>query len=544
MRKNIETGIFFIFVIALFLLVFNKIQYGVDLTDEAYSNAIPYRFALGDVPFIDEIAPQQTSSFLLFPIIKIYTLLFGTEFLILFMRYMYLLFALVIAFIIYKTIEEHIGAKSSLLVSLFVVFCTPFGAFYFDYNRLAYLMFSAGCFIGILKRDKLFWSGILHGLTIIAYPFFAIPCAIFFLIQVFRVRSIKTIHYIYGSLIPLSAFLAIVCYIGFDKLLEITWSMKAGIQGGSLDKLNNLFLEIWHRIQYKKIILLFCVAAFVLFKKYKQASLALLIIVLIPIFAFEIPIYLVTPWYVIFYSLFAPYLMLFVKKENIFLKSIFLGIWIPSFIAGVITGLISANGAMNFGVGIVPGVLVTSIILICIVKEGASDFHNNISALIPATILVILLVFPYGFVYSEGSYFKLTEKIESGPYKGLYTSSEKKQYLTSIMQDFDKFKSEKGKVLFFDFFPAGYLYTTMKPASNSVWLLPPQLYKIDRDVYLRYYNNKSNLPDVSVKINLIYTYTGNTVKLEYSENDALLAFVRQVNNKVYNGKYCEVYYSK
>jgi hypothetical protein len=544
MLKKIESGIFFIFVILLLMLVFNRIHYGVDLTDEAYSSAIPYRFALGDTPFIDELSPQQTSSFILFPIIKIYTLLFGTEFLILFMRHMYLLFTMVVAFIIYKTINEHIGGKLSLLISLMVVLYAPFSVIFFNYNRLAYLMFSAGCFMGILKRDKLFWSGILHGFTIIAYPFFAIPCAIFFLIQLFRYRSFKNVHYIYGSLIPLSAFLAIALYIGFDKLLDMAWSLRLGIHGGGIDKFINVFLGIWHQIHYKKIILIYCVAVFALFKKYKQASTALLIILLIPFFAFKIPNPSAPSWYFIFYGLFAPYLMLFVKKEDDFLRSIFSGIWIPSFIAGITTGLISANGSINFGIGIVPGALVTSIILVCIIKEGASDFHNYISVFIPASILIILLVFQYSFVYSEGSYLKLSEKIEYGPYRGLYTSLEKKQYLDSIIQDFDKFNLDKGKVLFFDFFPAGYLFTTMRPASNLVWSVSPQLFDTDRDLALRYYDNKSNLPDVSVKINLVYTYTGGTLRLEYSENDALVAFVRQVNNKIYKGKYCDIYYSK
>ena len=84
----------------------------------------------------------------------------------------------------------------------------------------------------------------------------------------------------------------------------------------------------------------------------------------------------------------------------------------------------------------------------------------------------------------------------------------------------------------------------MKPATNSIWLLSPQLFDTDRDLALSYYDNKSNLPDVSVKINLIYTYTGSTLKLEYLENDALVAFVEQVNNKIYNGKYCDIYYSQ
>ena len=542
MRKKIQDGVFLIFVLALFALVFNRIHYGVDLSDEAYNSALPYRFALGDRPFVDEMAPQQTSSFLLFPLIKIYTLLFGTESLILFMRYMYVLFTIFIAFLIYKTINEHLGKKIALLICLLVVFYAPFGAIFFNYNRLAFLLFSAGCFIGVLRRDKLFWSGVLHGLTLIAYPFFAIPCAAFFLIQLFRYRDLKNARYVYGAFIPLSAFLVLVAWIGFDKLVNMMWSLRSGMHGGGIEKLIHVILGIWDRIHYKEIILLYCIIVFALSRKYQQTSLALVMVVLIPFFAFKISDPSAPSWYMIIYGLFAPYLMLFIKSEETFPSSIFLGIWIPSLLAGLTTGFISANASINVGIGIVPGALVTSILLVWILRERASDFNHYVPAILLASLLLILLGFQYKFVYSEGSYVELSERIEYGPYRGLYTSLEKKQYLESIIQDFSKFETDQGKVLFFDFFPAGYLFTTMKPASNLVWTPTPQLFNTDRGLLLRYYDRESNVPDVSVKINLVYTYTGKTLKLEYSEDDALLAFVRQVNRKTYHGEFCDIYY--
>jgi len=212
-------------------------------------------------------------------------------------------------------------------------------------------------------------------------------------------------------------------------------------------------------------------------------------------------------------------------------------------VAGITTGFISAGGTINFGIGIVLGVLVTSILLVSILREGTSAPYKYMSGLVPASILIVLLVIQYSFVYSEGSYSKLSETIDSGPYRGLHTSVQKKEYLNSIVQDFDRFNLDHGKVLFFDFFPAGYLFTTMKPASNAVWLLSPEQFNTGRDLTLSYYENQENRPDVSVKINLIYTYTGSTLPLEYSEDDALIAFVKQVNSQVFHGKYCDIYYS-
>jgi hypothetical protein len=544
MRKKIQNGVFLIFVLALFALVFNRIHYGVDLADEAYNIALPYRFALGDTPFVDEMAPQQTSSLLLFPIIKSYTLLFGTESLIIFMRYVYLLFATAVALIIYGTLREHLGGNLSFMISLLVVLYAPYGAIFFNYNRLAFLLFSAGCFVGVLKRDKLFWSGMLHGLTVIAYPFFAIPCTAFFLIGAFRYRNVKILQYVYGALIPLSAFLAVVLWIGFDHLLNMMWSLRAGIHGGSLEKLNQLILGIWNQVDYKWAIFLYCIGVFALSRKYKQASIALAMIPLIPFCAFRFPSPSAPSWYFIVFGLLAPYLMLFTSKEATLPRSIFLEIWLPSLIAGLTTGFISAGGAINFGIGIVPGVLVTVILLVCILREGASEIHQSVSGFIPGFLLIILLVFQYSFVYAEGSYSKLSIKIERGPYRGLYTSPHKKQYLESILHDFEKFDLDQGKVIFFDFFPAGYLFTTMSPAANLIWSPSPQMFNTSRDLILQYYDDRSNRPDVSVKINLVYTYAGTPLELEYAEDDALVDFVRQVNPKTYHGTFCDIYYGK
>ena len=47
--------------------VWNRYLYGTELTDESFSIALPYRFVLGDRPFVEEVSIQQTSGILLLP---------------------------------------------------------------------------------------------------------------------------------------------------------------------------------------------------------------------------------------------------------------------------------------------------------------------------------------------------------------------------------------------------------------------------------------------------------------------------------------------
>ena len=41
-------------VLAVFFLTWRRLFFGVDFTDEAFYIALPYRFALGDIPLKDE----------------------------------------------------------------------------------------------------------------------------------------------------------------------------------------------------------------------------------------------------------------------------------------------------------------------------------------------------------------------------------------------------------------------------------------------------------------------------------------------------------
>jgi hypothetical protein len=49
----------------------------VDTTDEAFYYAMPFRFLLGDTPFLDEIDIHQTSTVFSLPFLKAFLLLRG-----------------------------------------------------------------------------------------------------------------------------------------------------------------------------------------------------------------------------------------------------------------------------------------------------------------------------------------------------------------------------------------------------------------------------------------------------------------------------------
>ena len=75
-----------------------RLPYGVNLTDEAFYVALPYRFWLGDRPFVDEVLVFQTAALMTEPLVAAFLALRGgTDGLMGFARWAYLGFSLAIA---------------------------------------------------------------------------------------------------------------------------------------------------------------------------------------------------------------------------------------------------------------------------------------------------------------------------------------------------------------------------------------------------------------------------------------------------------------
>ena len=167
-------------------LTYVRLYYGVDLTDESFYIAVPYRFALGARPLIDEtnIVPQ-TPALLLYPFVKLWQSLIGLEGIVLYARHLHLLFSGTVALALFLSLRRILGDRplSAVLAGSAIAF-VPFGIHALSYNTFASGFFAAGCFLGAAwlwggSRRSLVAAGTAHGLAIFAYPTFAIPVACF-----------------------------------------------------------------------------------------------------------------------------------------------------------------------------------------------------------------------------------------------------------------------------------------------------------------------------------------------------------------------------
>jgi hypothetical protein len=590
------------------ILTYNRLFYGVDFGDEAIYAAAPYRFVLGDKRFVDDTTLFQITSLISFPVVKFYyEITHGTDGIILFLRQAYFILSLLISCLVYFSLKDSFDKRIALLVSLTCVVYAYANLFTFSYNTQASLFFTAGCFLGAwaisdISRAQnyifLLVAGLLHGLTTISYPPMGLSSLVFIIILLFWIEKDKfkqAFFYLIGFSIPLLFLLSlegVFDYIlaRFQTITETRFSYQAGTNIGNFDKLISLFTYTWIYYPYKSFIFVFTVGMVIYHKfyqnRYPWIILFLIFIVAIPfIHVVWVLNYFSSSYYLIYYSLFAPYLLIFLDPKHNTIRKLFWIIWLPALIAGLTTGWASRNGWPNIAVGILPGALITTLLLVTVISDSMQKMlavnsgvqtlvwykfqtkvwtpsqenlppekisHSSRAhyflALIPASVLALMLFYYYGAIYGDGMgrMTDLTEKVEIGPYQGLYTTSERKEFISVLSQNLRRFiRQNDQRILFYDFFAAGYLFTSLHPASTTVWEISLGTYpNVNRDSIMGYYQNKNNWPDIVVKMKTGFDSNGWTGHLNDVRDDPLNRFIKQSYKLVFKGKDYSIFRTK
>ena len=100
---------------ALVAASYARMYFGVDFTDEAFYVALPYRFANGARPLVDEaLLVQQSSAVLLYPFVKSYTGVAGTKGIVVFARHLHFLFVCGVWAAITMSLRSSLPAGTTL----------------------------------------------------------------------------------------------------------------------------------------------------------------------------------------------------------------------------------------------------------------------------------------------------------------------------------------------------------------------------------------------------------------------------------------------
>ncbi len=544
--RIIRLLIFILIVSILTIFHIKRLFYGVDVLDEAYYIAIPYRFVLGDIPFIDEISIHQTSSILIFPIVKIFYIATGSmSGIILAMRLVYLLAAAGVSVLIYRSVKVFTTLLfyNIMFISFLCILYIPFGIYTLSYNNIAILALTATMFLILSKLDsknkfkKVYAAaGFFSAISILAYPPLIIFSSFYVLLFFFKKPILfknKIIIYIIGLFIPLIFFLLFLIILGLPEIIHNMSYVNNVPQGGGINKLFPIFKGFFKNFPISYFTVPYLLISAVLYRFLKKRILTLVIIppIFFPLFGGVIATPFGVIFFTIFYGLLLPYLMLFTDKSDPLPGKILWYLWIPSFFAGFITAYSSANGFANFSIGFFPATIATTLLLIHLLSsiklKNILSFEYVI-VLIAIIPLIIFSIYNYNFVYGEGKINEnLKYHVKSGPYYGLVTTSEKQSFLINIQETIqNNIKTNETKIFIFNFFPAGYLFTSSRSASNLVWLSPKGWYGSPRSSVLKYLKDPVHSPSLVIRTKKVPNLDGSFLIMpnNYDELDAFIIF--------------------
>jgi hypothetical protein len=514
--------------IAVVALVFawRRLFLGTDLSDEGFYVAVPYRFALGARPFVDEMNLLQMAALFSVPFVKVYLWLAGgSTGIVLFMRHLYLLWTLVVAGTVWMGFRRLLRWELALLAGLVCSTLVIATISNLSYNTLGAGLLVIGMSLGARallgggRNRYLAAAGAAQALAALAYPtlIVVLPVTAVCLALVTSGRRRRALSaWAAGALAILVAEALLLASFGVGNVLRCLRYQRADWSrlnaGGGTPKLWGVFHGV---IAHFTLFPLILVCALVVLLAYRRWPWARLALVLAPLALLPFGEQLVSggDGFAVIYGLVAPFFFLFVAAEHREQATRLL-VWgyLPSLAAALVTGYSSASGWLQMDVGLLPAVVISGVMLALALtpRRGERAVLRRalpIGALLAlAGILAVTIVYEYQFLPRAVPLAKLTVTMHGGPYAGIHTTPSRAAYLTQLRADLPRVATPSDRLLIFYQVPAFYLFWPYRLATNSVWISSPKGLEFMDDpgplppATLAYYHRERLLPDVVVRI--------------------------------------------
>jgi hypothetical protein len=524
--------------IAVVAITYWRLWYGVDFTDEAFYVAVPYRFALGAKPFVDETSvTQQTTAILLYPFVRAYYAILGMTGIVLFVRHLQFLLSLFVAVAVYRSLRLFVARSCAVPIALAAVVFVPFTIHSLSYDSVGSALLTAGCFLGVRPLvdpralASRLGSAICLGLAAFAYPPLAIPVAVCVTVRIALAQGHRIREGLeHGALalgLPALGLAGLAVSAGPATVVhDYRRSSEFLGQAGGIAKLRLIYHQTERTLPHWWLLLPAIAFLWLAWRYRRGAALVALAVLPLLVLPPRLTFFTTSLNFVAHFGWVAPALFVLVRRRP-GAKLLLLAVWVPSFVAGATTAYSSANGAVNFGVGGFATAIVATVYLVWAFEDAIGRVDLRVLALAPALLVLGLLVWSDTIpVYRDASLSALSARVQSGPYAGLQTTPWKRTWIGRLQHDLERYESVC-TILFFDDFPAGYLLSEARPDTNGAWVatVAPQLERPYQDELLRYYRGRG-YPDVVVVMRRI-PYTRHTGRTElYATRDPLLRAIR------------------
>ncbi len=523
-----------------FIYMFIFASFDGTISDEAFYISIPLRLIQGDGLFTDEWHLSQLSAVLLYPAVRLFTLITGgTAGIILFMRRLFVLFQLAVGVFTYKTLRKE--GIAAILISMSFMLFSVIGLRALSYNTLGVgILLIICCAIYSLSEKpskiKMLLTGSLLALFVLCQPVGVFFYLIYFIsVIVFIFIGRKTNKTIYPLTVPsfLLTFAGILPVLALFLVILLKNSdigtIIACIPGilsdpEHMEVNDNFGIETFSGLAFLSdmtmaaglipliIAVLLIITALILKKKSRHLSLIIasaglglfILIFYIRLFFFggdetdDINFF----FFPLALSGLAFYLLQ--KKKN---HRVFIIFWCTGLLYALFM-TVSSNLELHASVN---GYIISAFGSILLAKNLMNEIKNEKEPKKtgkPAFIVLAAVVFGF-FIFNIGAticnesitraHFK-TARVADGSYEGIHLPSDQALMQTNLYNDVLKIKElteEGGRIFVVENLPSVYLDGEFPMGAFTGWFIAEELhYRETRDRFRNYYElNPDNIPE-------------------------------------------------
>ena len=544
---------FFAYSILTGFMIF-RILHGVDYTDESWHVAEPYLVSQGKIPYVNNWSQAPGFTIPLAFAYYIYSSIAGTAGIYMFSRLLYLFWSISVGLIVIFLVHRYISEDLPLIWYM-PFFLIQYKLFNIDYNTIGtvYLPLITALVLIMVKEERLsfpagFICGIIGARAFIGSPYIIVPCIIM-LILLFSKGRISAVRNIMAGVL-------------FFALLAICWccyrSSVPGFISGVSSWLNTLgYVRISRRQSYLESVVymldflepftvyaILALCSFFFFKsrkpdlREKDDSLYSVLLLITAVFLF-IGLHFLAGGIINKFTLinftkfswFESFALLLIDKRDVkarilvFVSVVFFSVYLTS----------SAFNIYGFGSReywlIAPCVMSFITLLILILHFYAPVASYRVFCLIIFISVVLLYNLSIHFVYRDDAFKLLNTKVETGVWKGCYTTAQRSSDIQALEKAIRNFTEEQEKIMFLDWTSFGYLMSDGIACTCTA--LDPSSHTYDRNnpsEIFTYYSQEKTVPD-----KIIYIDYGRDEFLSIEEptwifNDFVLTFYKKTNS--------------
>ena len=390
-------------VVTALVLTWLRLFRGMDLRDESFYVLVPWRWALGDKPFLQEQNLAGIPGFVMYPFAKLFAVIrdYDVTGYVLYMRHVYLLMMIGVAVAVFlllrRLVRWELGALAATVYVTYIFWATP----QLSYNTIALAFLTLGAALGawvvLFGKGRRFAlaSGVAFGVAVAVYPslLFIIPFYAVFLAFAQGRRATAMVAqgafvhppdpegpptgpsawralsaWVLGGALVLVPLGVVMLNFGPRNILR-SWQLTMsgarllGQLGGS-SKALNVAQSLWRWITWRPDLIVAALVAYLVFLRWPRVGRALLAALPVVLWLAAQRGLLWASGYVQVYAFMAPFLYVFIPRERRETGAkLLIWIWAPAMIAGAMTAYTSAAGYVSSAVGLAPALIASGLFL-------------------------------------------------------------------------------------------------------------------------------------------------------------------------------------